>query len=212
MKSVRNNSLIVVFIALLRFIGSFIKKAYNKGRTMELLSSTAVLSGVECAFYNYGIMWQWYLLPLGIYALYWTYLFSVEKVTSNKANPNWADRNWWWQLDGWEFEEEVAKIFALNGYDATVTKKTGDGGIDIILKKDKRKIIAQCKHYTSEVGPEAVRALWGVKDDFKADEVIMIASSGVTKASREFIKNKVVYKVLDLEDIIRMGLRPTPYK
>lgn len=208
----------IALIAIAGFLVAFLTKVVKAGRlpelfisfpflilgyflslkTMEFLSSSINMIGV--AFFL--------TFPLGVYALYWLWLFSQEKVTSTRANLNWADRNWWWTLDGWEFEEEVARIFRLNGYKAKVTKKTGDGGIDIILYKDNLKYIVQCKHYKNSVGPEPVRALWGVKDDFGADRVILVASSGITEQSKMYIKNKPLYSVLTLEDIISMGLRP----
>ncbi len=117
----------------------------------------------------------------------------------------WKQRQWWWTLDGWQFEQEVARVFRINGYNATVTKGSGDGGVDIILKKDGYKAIVQCKHYQNPVPPEPVRALWGCKDDFGADEVIIVASSGLSEMSAKFIQNKPNYKALNLDDIIDMS-------
>lgn len=129
--------------------------------------------------------------------------FSRQQIKQNSSN--WQAQSWWWTLDGWQFEEEVAKIFILYGYKATVTKGSGDGGVDIVLKKDNYTAIVQCKHYNKPVPPEPVRALWGCKDDFNADEVILVASSGVTESSANFINNKQNYKLLVLDDIIRMS-------
>jgi hypothetical protein len=50
-----------------------------------------------------------------------------------------------------------------------------------------------------------VRALYGVKEDFRADEVLMIASSGLTSSSQDFIKNKDCYKAMSLKDIMKMA-------
>ena len=60
--------------------------------------------------------------------------------------------------------EEAARVFRLNGYKAKVTKKTGDGGIDILMYKNGKKIIAQSKHYTKPVGVSVARELNGIKD------------------------------------------------
>ena len=97
------------------------------------------------------------------------------------------------------------RISAAAGKPTTVTKGSGDGGVDIILKKENYKAIVQCKHHHNPLSPEPVRALWGIKDDWGADEVIMVASSGLTSASAEFVRNKPNYKVLNLDDIIRMS-------
>ena len=63
----------------------------------------------------------------------------------------------------------------------------------------------QCKHYKNPVPPEPIRALWGCKDDFNADEVILVASSGITDMGARFVQNKPSFKVLNLDDIIIMG-------
>ena len=139
-----------------------------------------------------------------IYFCYWWHKkFSYADTRLNSSN--WQQRAWWWTLDGWQFEHEVARVFRLNGYKATVTKGSGDGGVDIILKKDGYNAIVQCKHHQNPLSPEPVRALWGIKDDWEADEVIMVASNGLTSSSIEFVRNKPNYKVLNLDDIIRMS-------
>ena len=207
----RSNIKAFILMWAAAFVMNFIKEAVRAGRTIELLVSGALLG---CSYFFLfpfmrGTFWWVILIPLGVFSLYWHYLFSHEKITCTKANPNWAIRSWWWQLDGWEFEEETAKIFRLNGYKAEVTRKTADGGIDILMYKDDKKIIVQCKHYSDPVGVSVARELNGLKDDFKADELILVASSGVTKASIDFIRNKPYFKIYNLEDIIRMGLRPS---
>lgn len=120
-----------------------------------------------------------------------------------KTTPIYTEE-YWWNLDGWQFEEEVAKVFMRRGYQADVTKGSGDGGVDIILKKNGRISIVQCKHHKHPVPPEPIRALYGCKPDFKADEVIRIASSGVTEGGIKFIENKPDFQIFELKDIIEM--------
>jgi hypothetical protein len=197
-------------INVIKFIIDFFINAYKAGRIVELLISVPLLIGTYYLLYLCAPDFSlWLLVPALVFLGYWKYLFSHEKV-SMEADPNWADRNWWWKLDGWEFEEEAARVFRLNGYKAEVTKKTGDGGIDILMYKNGKKIIVQSKHYTKPVGVSVARELNGIKDDFGADELFLIASSGITESCREFIMNKPYFKIFDLEDIIRMGLRPSP--
>ena len=205
-----NITLIAILAWVAIFIMNFIKRAYKAGRLLELFISVPILIA---AYYLLWIMstdlvWWALFIPIGVFSAYWFYLFQNEKITNLRVNPNWTNRNWWWSLDGWEFEEEVAKVFRLNGYEAEVTRKTADGGIDLLMYKDNKKIIVQCKHYSSEVGVSVVRELNGIKDDFRANELILVASSGVTKGCKDFIRNKPYFKILDLEDIIRLGLRP----
>jgi len=135
-----------------------------------------------------------------IYILYWNANLSVNVARLNEQY--WQQRQWWWRLDGWQFEQEVANIFKLKGYYATVTKGSGDGGVDIILEKDGLRYIVQCKHYKKPVQPEPIRALWGVKNDFHADGVILVASSGITEMGAKFVQGKPNFQVLNLDDII----------
>ena len=205
------NIIVDLVLFVLGYTANFIKEAYRAGRLVELLISGPLLIRAYWLLYLFrsSVYWWVFLLPISVFSFYWYYLFQHEKITSLKADPNWANRDWWWTLDGWEFEEETAKIFRLNGYRAKVTQKTSDGGIDLLMHKDKDRIIVQCKHYQQPVGVSVVRELNGLKDDFKADKLILVASSGVTKSAEDFIKNKPYFKILDLEDMIRMGLRPS---
>lgn len=205
-----NRTAIGIIISIGVFIINFIKKAYKAGRLMELVVSSLTMAFTYYLLFHvdFNVPLWGITIPIGVYAGYWLILFHHEKITSTEANPNWANRDWWWKLDGWEFEEEVAKVFRLNGYKAKVTKKTSDGGVDVIMRKEGKKIISQCKHYTSPVGVSVARELNGLREDFNADELILIASSGVTKSCSDFIKNKPYFRILDLEDVIRMGLRP----
>ena len=211
MKRRRNNTLsTAIGMWVIGLITKFIQEACSAGRTLELVISSISVGA------TYYFMFQIestlplgvYFVPFGIYVVYWIILLQHPKITSTKANPQWVNRDWWWSLDGWDFEEETAKVFRLNGYRATVTRKVSDGGVDLIMYKENKKIIVQCKHYSSPVGVSVARELNGLKDDFKADELILIASSGVTKSCREFTRNKPYFQILDLEDIIRMGTRP----
>lgn len=202
--------LLIVVTAIATALGFFIKLVIEKGRVNEFLISTPILLGtyyVMCKCFTGIDVWGW-ALPFLIYAAYWIWLFSHEKITCINFKSEWSNKNWWWRLTGWEFEEEVAKVFRLNGYTATVTPKTGDGGADLILYKDDKKYAVQCKHWRSEVPVSCMRELKGVQEDLEADKLIMVASSGVTSDAKEYLSNKPYYKILVLEDIIRMALRP----
>lgn len=211
--------LVAMIIALIGFAIKFLYEVNKRGLWKECLITTPLLIGFNCFLHDLAIQQTvpfevWIgcaVISFVAFCMYWAKLFnqspynqfSRQQIRQNSSN--WQAQSWWWTLDGWQFEEEVAKIFILYGYKATVTKGSGDGGVDIILKKDNYTAIVQCKHYNKPVPPEPVRALWGCKDDFNADEVILVASSGVTESSANFINNKPNYKLLVLDDIIRMS-------
>lgn len=190
------------------FVVQFVNKVAEKKRLPEFFISTPLLFLSYYVIFKikYAMLW-YFLIPVGIYALYWHYLFTHPRKYKIPVSSyaHWADEDWWWSLNGWEFEEEVAKVFEKNGYKATVTKKTGDGGIDILMFKDKKKIIVQCKHFINPVSVSYVRELNGLKEDFQADELIMVASSGLTRDGYEFLKNKPYYKEMNLQAIMEMA-------
>lgn len=58
-------------------------------------------------------------------------------------------QKFWFDLDPYEFENEVALWYERKGYNCKVTKKSGDGGVDIVLTKGGKKAYVQCKRYTT---------------------------------------------------------------
>ena len=114
----------------------------------------------------------------------------------------WSDK----QKDGFDFENAVADLYRKLGYKVKVTKGTGDGGVDLILKKDGQITIVQCKAHTHQVGPEPVRALWGVREDFGATSAIFVAYSGVTQGAWNFVRGKKL-RIVDVDELINMSLQ-----
>jgi hypothetical protein len=118
----------------------------------------------------------------------------------------WSQRrgtDFWKSLSGLAFEQELAKVFRLVGYEATVTHASGDEGVDIILTKDGRRGVVQCKAHKGPVGPQIVRELFGSTVHFNADFAILASISGFTPAAIDFAKQKSI-DLLEIPDIIRM--------
>ena len=80
-------------------------------------------------------------------------------------------------LTGLEFEEYFAKILLKLGYDANVTKASGDDRGDIIASKDNVKYVFQCKNYSEVVGNKAVQEVYTAKDIYKCDKAIVITNN-----------------------------------
>ena len=117
-------------------------------------------------------------------------------------------KQYWFDIskNGWNFEKAVGELYRRLGYKVTVTQGTGDGGVDLILKKDREKIIVQCKAHKHQVGPEPVRALWGVREDFGANSAIFVAYSGVTQGVWDFIKGKRL-RIVDVNELIQLSIQ-----
>lgn len=66
------------------------------------------------------------------------------------------------QVDPWRFEEVVASVYRDVGYQARVTARSGDGGIDVILDGPDNEVIGvQVKRYKDRIGVEQIRSFSG---------------------------------------------------
>ena len=110
---------------------------------------------------------------------------------------------YWSSLDPYEFEKEVAIIYKLNGYESTVTKGSGDGGIDIYLFKDGKKGIVQCKRYGKKVGPAPVRDLYGTMVGGKFEFAKIVCPAGFSDKAYEFSRGKNI-ELVGLKRIINL--------
>lgn len=131
----------------------------------------------------------------------------IEKQQRDYWVKYWKNK----QKNGFEFEKAVGELYKQMEYKVSVTQGTGDGGVDIEIWKDGQKGIVQCKAHKHQVGPNDIRALWGVKDDFKADYVIFVAYAGVTSGAYDFTKGKQ-YTIIDKKDLIKMSIKANAKK
>ena len=89
------------------------------------------------------------------------------------------------------FEELVASIFEIEGYEVNVTRTTRDGGVDVFAERSNRlglldQWIVECKLYTEDrpVGVEVVRQLLGVRQVLNVRNAVLVASTRFTKEAK----------------------------
>lgn len=111
---------------------------------------------------------------------------------------------YWVSLKGAELEYQIGELYKKLGYQIEHTSRTGDRGIDLILKKDNVTTIVQCKGYKKPVGPAIVRELFGTLSSSSADNAILVSPSGFTKgAIRTAISNDIkLVSSIDLVSIV----------
>ncbi|MBR0092534.1 MAG: restriction endonuclease, partial [Lachnospiraceae bacterium] len=62
------------------------------------------------------------------------------------------------ELEGHDFEEYCAELLRRNGFsDVTVTKGSGDFGLDILCEKDGVTYGEQCNRYDKPIGVHAIQ-------------------------------------------------------
>jgi restriction system protein len=136
-----------------------------------------------------------YLVPL---ACFFAAILSAvgrhqrKKLISDVAQGNASDA-----LDGmkWQqFEMLVGEAFRLQGYRVMDTGGAGpDGGIDLVLHKDREKFFVQCKQWKAfKVGVQVVRELYGVMAAKGAAGGFVVTSGRFTEEASAFASGRNV--------------------
>ena len=112
-----------------------------------------------------------------------------------------TERNFWLKLTGLQFEREVASLFNRSGYSATLTKATGDDGVDIWINEHDGKVVVQCKAHTKPIGPSVVRELYGTLQHFHAKRALLVSRSGFTPGVAIYTKGKPI-DLMSLDHLI----------
>lgn len=94
------------------------------------------------------------------------------------------------EIDPYEFEEFVAKVWRARGYDAEVTQGSQDRGVDVVAEKaepynEKELIQVKRKGDGQKVGAPTVRTCSGLKNKNGVDKVLVVTSTGFTSQAKE---------------------------
>lgn len=114
------------------------------------------------------------------------------------------------EMDGYQFEEYVARKLASAGYTSVdVTPKSGDYGADIIayspngiFRKSKR-VCFQCKKYSKPVGVKAVQEINAAKTYYQCDAAAVVSNAGYTDQARKLAESTGVV-LMDVGNIQRL--------
>ncbi|WP_426700274.1 restriction endonuclease [Rhodanobacter sp. Col0626] len=98
------------------------------------------------------------------------------------------------QISWRQFEQLTGEAFRRQGYAVEETGLGGaDGGIDLILRKDGKTTLVQCKQWQSwQVGVKVVREMLGVLVHERADAVKIVALGDYTSDARRFAQGKPI--------------------
>lgn len=117
-----------------------------------------------------------------------------------------------------EFELLVAEAFRRKGFKVVENGGGGaDGGIDLILQKNGKKSIVQCKRWrTISIGVTYIRELYGVMAGVQANDCIFVSSGNYTAEARLFAEEKPIWlidgaELLELVGAVQLesSLNPT---
>lgn len=109
-------------------------------------------------------------------------------------------------MTGLEYEKLVAKYLRRHGYhNVSVTRGSGDYGIDVIAHKNGHKYAVQCKYYTSAVSLDAVQEAVAGMAYYECDRAMVVTNNTYTNAAKELAKHN---RVELLERITSAGPAP----
>ncbi len=118
------------------------------------------------------------------------------------------------ELKGYSFEDFVAHILNLIGYNTRVSPKGGDGGVDILAFKDELGIEppiikVQVKSTDGNTAPEQVRALYGnVNTGTSNTEYgLFVALGSYSAKAIEFAKSKPNMRLIDGDELVELILK-----
>jgi len=98
------------------------------------------------------------------------------------------------QMSWRQFEQLAGEAFRRQGYAVEETGLGGaDGGIDLILRKDGKTTLVQCKQWQNwQVGVKVVREMYGLLMHHQAAAVKIVALGDYTSEARRFAQGKPI--------------------
>jgi restriction system protein len=98
-------------------------------------------------------------------------------------------------LDPTGYEAYCTHVLNESGWQATMTKATGDQGIDIVATRNGKKAVFQCKLYSSPVGNDAVQEANAGRAFAKADYAFVVSNTEFTPAAIELANTCAVHLI-----------------
>ncbi|HEU5103478.1 MAG TPA: restriction endonuclease [Roseiflexaceae bacterium] len=92
-------------------------------------------------------------------------------------------------MAGHQFEQYVARLMQQQGYSTTVTKGSGDLGVDIIAQKNGVRFAVQCKRYGSNIPRTAISDAVAGKQHYKCTQAMVVTNQHFTASAIELAKS-----------------------
>ncbi len=108
------------------------------------------------------------------------------------------------QLNPYEFEKAIAQLFRDYGYTVHQTRKSADGGKDLVMYKGGETYFVECKKYakSNKIGRPLIQKLVGACHPASAKPIFVTTSSFTSEAISEAQRSKV--QLIDGRGLERM--------
>lgn len=106
------------------------------------------------------------------------------------------------EIDAYEFEQFVAKIWELQNWDTYVTKGADDGGIDVVTKQSTpfpKKQVIQVKRYapSNSVGRPDIQQYASIRQEQTDVDMVVVVTTGQFTDGAEEAAKKLNVKLID---------------
>lgn len=121
------------------------------------------------------------------------------------------DRNNLYDLTPQEFEEIVGEMYKNLGYSVKLTPISNDRGKDIIIHKDGKKYIVECKKYSLDknIGRPALQKFFAAISEEKAGLGYFITTSSFAKTAIKYAEGNNI-ELIDGNNLVQMMKRAFP--
>lgn len=118
--------------------------------------------------------------------IYWTrQLDQMQRLLEHFNQTNFVSIYDVDAMNGFAFEDFLARMFRALGYDVEETKRTGDQGADLFVSRFGQRTVIQAKNYSDNVGNAAVQQVLAAKSFYGADHAMVVANRYFTASAKE---------------------------
>jgi restriction system protein len=105
-------------------------------------------------------------------------------------------------MSGTDFEVYLAYLLPKQGYKIiSLTRRSGDFGVDLIVSKNNKRIAVQAKRYSKSVGPAAIQQAVAGMAYYKCAGSMVITNSTFTPAAQSLARSNAC----ELVDAVKLG-------
>jgi restriction system protein len=87
--------------------------------------------------------------------------------------------------DGASYERYCHQLLIKHGWTASLTKATGDQGVDILGSYEGRLVVFQCKNYAKPIGNKAVQEVSAGRLHHRASAAVIVCTADYTSGARQ---------------------------
>jgi restriction system protein len=93
------------------------------------------------------------------------------------------------EMTGHEFERYVAALLTHQGFETTVTKGSGDLGVDIIARRQDHSVAVQCKRRADDSSRTAVSDAVAGKHHYQCEAAMVVTNQHFTPGAHQLAES-----------------------